>query len=136
MAKQSEAKINEAGDVVVTPPKRGKRLELRAPFVKVETGQVISGTITMFTVNTAGKFGERDVVMIELDHDLSWPASSKAADQTRLTAKKGDTISYVVKPGLSGLKGLPEGTNVRIEVVGQVDTGKGNPAWSYEVTYD
>lgn len=119
-----------------TVKKRGKKLEMRAPFVKYETGMVIDGTIALFTRSASAKFGDRDVVQIRLNSPLTWAPSKNAKDQSRLSAEPGDVVSLEVKPGLAGIKALPEGTDVQIEVVGQVDTGKGNPAWSFEVTYD
>lgn len=141
MATQStqstNTKAEKASEAAATKPKkRGKKLELRAPFVKYEEGMIISGEIVLFTIQENKDFGNRDVCHIKLDADLSWPPSSKAKSKDRLHAKPGDVVALEVKPGLAGLKNLAEGQGVSIEVLGKVDTGKPEPAWSFEVTYD
>ena len=132
MASKS-ATNNETPNTTKPAKKRSKKLSLRAPFVKLEEGMSISGTIVLFTRTEGGKFGSKDVVQIQLDEPLSWPGKTAGA---RDSAKAGDTVNVEIKPGMAGIKSLGEGTNVTIDVVGRVDVGKGNPAWSFEVTYD
>lgn len=116
--------------------KRGKKLELRVPFVKLEEGMVISGTIVMFTVQESTTYGDRNVVQIRLDEPLSWPPSKKAKEQTRGSAKVDDVVAVEIKAGMSAIKNLAEGTDVTIEVLGKVDTGKAEPAWTFDITFE
>lgn len=132
------SKAIETGKKTETPAntsklKNGKKLTLRSPFVTTHVGMYVHGKIELFGMTTGGKFGAKETVTIILESPCEW-TNKKTGEVVR--KEQGDAVRVEVKPGLQALTALPVGTLVEIRCTGTVDTGKGNPAYSYEVTYE
>lgn len=104
-----------------------KKVALQAPFVTIEKGMVIQGVMTRKRAEVKGKLGVQNIVLVELTDDMKGPQGTKNV------YKKGDTVSLPLKTSLADLFEYPEGTEFRVTCTGQVDTGKGNPAWTFDL---
>ena len=110
--------------------KLGKSLSMTSPFVKTFVGMYVHGVIEVFG-NSTSKLGTQETATIKLLSPCSW----EGKDKKTVTKHPGEAVRVVIKPGLQAITSLDLGTEVTIECAGTVDTGKGNPAYTYEVSF-
>ena len=111
-----------------------KKVIDRAPVVNLVLGQSIEGVLLSKRAEVKTKFGVSPLVNIELYEPLTIKGAKKGEKHQEFI--KGDIVAMFVKAGLVAVMELPEGTECKITCTGQVDTGKGNPAWTYQVDYN
>lgn len=119
------------------------KVTLHAPFITIQHGTRIVGTIERHTA-AANKFNKgepKPVVILRLTEAFSQkvvgkdgkPKAGKDGKALVESYKVGDAVQCDVKAGLLAITDLEPGTEVEIVVTGQIDTGKGNPAWTFEL---
>ena len=115
----------------------GKKLVLRAPIVDISVGQSLEGVVHSKRAEVQTKFKPTPVMNLELLEDFKYIkyTPSKKSEKPQVF-KKGEIVAMFIKAGLVAAMELPEGTECRITCTGTVDTGKGNPAYTYEVEHN
>lgn len=120
-----------------------KPVTLHAPFISIQIGTRVVGTIERHTA-AANKFNKgepKPVVILRLTEAFNQkvlgkdgkPRAGKDGKPLVEAYKVGDAVQLDVKAGLLAICDLEPGTEVEVVVTGQIDTGKGNPAWTFDL---
>lgn len=109
----------------------GKKLIMRAPSINLDVDSSVDVKILQKRAEVQTKYKAIPMVTLELLAPFTSKSVKKGVKDTEF--KEGDVVAMFIKAGLVPLMDLPEGTECRITCTGTVDTGKGNPAYTYEV---
>lgn len=115
----------------------GKKLERRAPTISLKVGDTIESIIRAKSATSLSKLGISPIITLELLEPFTAEFKTPGKGPNKIeNYKAGDRVSMFIKAGLVSLFDLPEGAACRITCTGTVDTGKGNPAFTYDIDYD
>lgn len=104
---------------------------MRAPTINLGIGESVEVKILQKRAEVQTKFKAIPLVTLELLAPFETKPEKKGEKPTKYPA--GEVVAMFIKAGLVPLMDVAEGTECRITCTGTVDTGKGNPAYTYDV---
>lgn len=108
---------------------RFKKRETGGPFIKFENeGDFLIGTLEKKRAEVKGKFGFKNVAVMKITENCEL-----GGKEGRRVYEPGEVVQMDVPAGMSCLFDEDEGAEVKVIYTGKVDTGKGNPANTFDV---